>query len=466
MAYMPIPPAPKEPDEAARWQHTRQRRSMLYGAWRSLLEGRVRRAVGTQRAEAWGDVDLSSNVFLQVCSQLSVLYDRPVTVSHDEDPSAAEMLRGILTRAGYEPVMQIVQRDTIGLREMVVRVDAVQREGMAPALTLRRIPPDYVEAWADAATPGQPYKVCETRLVWLGESWHWVREIVEVRDGVGRWVVEDDKGADVTAEVLGEAAGSFPWVAPDGRPVMPYVIFHAAWPHEVWDAWAGEELVEGTLQAAVAWTLAHHALMQASWPQRYAVGLTVPADMPGDSEDVRPRQEVVADPATVIMFQPTEDSNTSTVGQFQPGADPQAMFAAVESYERRVATASGLSASDFVRTSGDPRSGYALGISRAGKREASNRYAPIFQASDVVLMGAVAAAWNGAGGDPLPVDGYAVEYAVLPLSPDEEREHRETVFALLDRGLITRERAAEMLGERAAPETPAAAPPQPGGENE
>ena len=57
----PAPPAPGNPDEARRWEHTRHRRSMMEGRWLALLEARLEAQLGTVRRAAWGQPDISAN---------------------------------------------------------------------------------------------------------------------------------------------------------------------------------------------------------------------------------------------------------------------------------------------------------------------------------------------------------------------------------------------------------------------
>ena len=60
---MPQPPAPSNPDEAARWEHTRHRRALMEGRWQRLLEDRLQMQLGSTRRQAWGIPDISSNPF-------------------------------------------------------------------------------------------------------------------------------------------------------------------------------------------------------------------------------------------------------------------------------------------------------------------------------------------------------------------------------------------------------------------
>ena len=60
------PPAPRSAWDVQRWEHTRLRRRMLTGRWAEDLRARVREELGTERNEAIGKPDLSSNVFAHV----------------------------------------------------------------------------------------------------------------------------------------------------------------------------------------------------------------------------------------------------------------------------------------------------------------------------------------------------------------------------------------------------------------
>lgn len=74
---MPSPPAPANPEEAARWNHTRHRRSLMEGTWQLLLEDRLQQQLGSTRRQAWGVPDLSANPFRVISYELSTLYDAP-----------------------------------------------------------------------------------------------------------------------------------------------------------------------------------------------------------------------------------------------------------------------------------------------------------------------------------------------------------------------------------------------------
>jgi hypothetical protein len=124
------------------------------------------------------------------------------------------------------------------------------------------------------------------------------------------------------------------------------------------------------------------------------------------------------------------------IGSFEPSADPQKLLESIAKYEYRVATASGIS-SEILRQSGDPRSGYALSISRDGQREAQKKFAPIFRENDEVLLEKTACLCNRFLGTNLPEVGYRVQYSQLNLSPEEMKAQREDVIEKLKIGLIS-----------------------------
>ena len=101
------PNAPTQADDA-RWSHTALRRRMLQGTWEQDLEDELYRHLPTDRREAWGPSDLSSNVFEQVNRQLSVLYtERPQVHNIEGD---IEPLQKMVNEAGLYPLMQRMQQ--------------------------------------------------------------------------------------------------------------------------------------------------------------------------------------------------------------------------------------------------------------------------------------------------------------------------------------------------------------------
>ena len=113
-------------------------------------------------------------------------------------------------------------------------------------------------------------------------------------------------------------------------------------------------------------------------------------------------------------------------------------------YERRAAAAFNISA-NMLRSSGDPRSGYALSIDKSGKREAQRSFAPVFRLFDEEFIAKTAAMSNRLLGTNLPEKGYRIKYAPIPLSPSEMDALRKDIMEKMSAGLLSKVDAYIML---------------------
>jgi hypothetical protein len=452
---IPIPPLPNNPAELARWQHTRLRRRMLYGAWREDLVERIEWAIGSVRREAWGVPDLSSNVFRSAFSSLSVLYDRRPTITHD-NAAAGARVAALAAGAGWAPLMQRVQRDTLGMREMLVRVDVSIAANGQPEVNYRPVYPDMVLAESSPERPDVPVEIYELRLrADRGGKPRWTYDYLSIEPGKDPYyrVIAaggDESGEDLSAEYLGVEGGlvgdAYPYRRLDGTVYLPYVLYHAAKTGALFDPFEASELVEGSLNVAVLWTFWGHTVRQASWPQRYAIGVQAPGATIEGSDASTLRESIIPDPATVLLFAPTDESMSPQIGQWEAGADPNTLQEAISHYERRIAAFAGVSAADVMRVAGDPRSGFALAITREAAREAQRRFEPVFRPADEELMQITAAMVNAAtGANDLPEYGYRVQYVSLPPSAEERQGEREHVLGLIGAGLLDRVSAYQQL---------------------
>jgi hypothetical protein len=446
---LPEPPAPLDADEIVRWTHTRLRRRMLYGYWARDLAERLRKTVGSLRAEAWGVPDLSSNVFRASVSQLAVLYNDAPDVRHDLP--AGQPLVEAIRRAGLWSLMQRVQRDTMGLREMFVRVDVVDDE-----LSYRPVFPDLVLARGTAEHPDRPESIREAVLRRTpGGSTIWTYDELDASPTSPVYRVVDARGADVSAMFLTGADGkpapaggfrgdAYPYRRQDGAPVLPYVLYHAQHTGCLFDPYEARELVDGSLTVAVLWTFFTHCVRSASWPQRYVINARLPATaLEGEGENRR--GAIVADPSVVLELESAEEfTGQAIASQWTTSTDPASLQEAIGQYERRVAGYAGISPADIQRVSGDPRSGYALAISREAQREAQRRFEPQFRTGDEQLIGLSAALMNRAGAGSFPEDGYRIAYRAVPQSADERQAAREDVMARISAGLLDKVTAYQL----------------------
>ncbi len=462
MYSAPIPSKPTAPSDSdeRRWQHSALRRRLLTGLWEQDLEDELLRHLPTDRREALGVSDMSSNAFEQVTRQLSVLYHSEPNVSHDEDISALIGREGFVSKAGYFQLMQRVQQMTLGIREMFVRVDVSPHVpgGVArvPGLCYRPVTPDFVIAAASEDAPDIPLYYQELRLRMdpkdpSSSLWTW--DILDIRDennplfGIYEATSTGGVGKDLSVEYMGHEAmrgDAYPYRSKEGIPFLPVVLYHAEKTGSLFNAFDGAQLPYGTLTAGVLFSFFVHCVRDNSWPQKYTVGLMLAGLSQVEGDLLGRRSAISTDPSSILMFQPDPDNQGQPlIGSFTY-ADPQKLLESISSYEYRVATAAGIS-SEVLRQSGDPRSGYALSISREGQRESSIRFAPQFRRGDQEMMSKSAMLCNRFLGTSLPESGYRVKYNSLPLSPEELKSQREDVVQKLSAGLISPVDAMKIL---------------------
>lgn len=455
-----LPPVPASPIDARRWEHTRLRRRLLEGTWERDLVERLELHLGTVRRQAWGVPDLSSNPFRIICRELSALYLAAPDIRHTRSPDRAEELiagGGIIARTGLWATMQRFQALAIGCREYWQRIH-VSEDGR---LTYRPVPPDMTVSFAAEDRPDYPLAVHELRLrhSLTGGPPVWTWDVLDIRNPeypeyrVYLATENGRFGEDVSAGYLGgDYSGyAYPYRRADGRPILPYVLYHAERIGDrLFDAWEGMEVVEGSLNLAVAYSFLLHVLKDASWPQRYAVGVRPQgASLEGGVSGAR--MEIITDPATILQFE-SIDEQQPLIGQFQAGADAAALESTVAAMAMRLAQDAGLSPTDIARLGGSARSGYAIALTNEGKREAQRKYAQSFRASDEELVMKTAILFNRAMGTAFPEGGYSVSYRAIPLSAQELDARRKHALEMLEAGLMSRVEAVRLFDEGLTPD--------------
>jgi hypothetical protein len=344
---------------------------------------------------------------------------------------------------------------TIALREMWMRVDV--EDGR---LIYRPVPPDMTIAESDPSRPTIPTAYAEVRLRHVRGETVWAWDVLDIRDPQNpsytvRLTTDDARfGEDVTEEVLGARfdGAAYPYrrnpVGNEtlGAPILPVVLYHASlYGDRLFDAYNGVELYEGSLSLALYYSYLGHCLRDASFPQRYAIGVRIAGSDMVDGGTRGQRVEVITDPTTILMLDAAMEQQPQ-VGQFQAGADVEKLEATIAAIAHRLATDAGLSPSELQRTSGSAKSGYAISLSQDGKRTAQRRYVMQFSDSDQRLMAVSATLYNRAMGTQFPEGGWSVLYREIPLSPEELSSRREHVLAMQEAGLMTRVEALRYFG--------------------
>ena len=427
----PAPQLPNPTDldaaERARWEHSALRKRLLRGTWEDDLVRYLRREVQDLRRRAWGQPDTTKNTFRSVVRQLSVLYDREPVVSH-EDSDTARRMTELLTSAGAWTKARRHQVNVVGMRESLWRVATVGPSS-APELQLRLVTPDTVLAVPHRDRPDTPVAISEwrERLVDPDDDSSdavWTRDVLDVSDpGAPVYRIEDEDGADLTALYLGQefSGEAYPYRSRDGAPILPYVLTHAEDTGHLWDPYEGAELVEGALVVAVLWTFWRHCVRDASWPQRYASNARPAGGVRHDDERNPGVGSVPTDPGSILLFR-EDGPGSAAVGQWEPGADPSKLGEAIRAFMADTAADWGLNPSDIQRVHADPRSGYAIAISRESIRTNQRRMEPQFRRGDLQLLETVAGVWGSATDEWLPGNGWNIAYPGLPLTADEERQ--------------------------------------------
>lgn len=457
---IPIKPLGMNPEEQDRWNHTALRKRMIIGAWEQDLEDELSRHLPADRREAWGPADLSSNPFEQITRQLSVLYHEVPSVTNlNGDISALVSREGLVTKAGFWQLMQRAQQMVIGLRESAIRIDVNPTiKGMpsiAPGIQYRIVTPDMLYCEAHPDNPDIPVYYQEARLREMEGKPVWVADVIDIRDPLnpvfGMFIIEKDGslGDDVSEIFMGSPTyrgADYPYRDSEGNPFLPVVLYHAEKTGSLWDSYNASQMVYGSLTSAVLYSMWVHLVRDACWSQKYVAGLSVAGLSQIDQNEIARRSSIATDPSSILVFTQDPDAQGQPlVGSFSIPTDPHALLESISKYEMRVGLAAGLSPSELSRTNGDPRSGYALAVSKSGQREAQKKFAPVFRMGDEELLAKTAILANRFLGTNLPEDGYRVSYHSMPLTPDEMRAQREDIVQKMQAGLISPVQAVMMM---------------------
>ena len=444
----PTMPIWQNPNEAIRCEQTALRCRMLKGIWEEDLYDALNRHVSATRQDAWGDPDMSSNIFKETTKTLSALYMKPPVITNplstEDETNGFLGTDGVLAQSGLWARMKRVQFLTIGMRECFIRVDY---DGM---LSHRIVTPDMVSAQSSPCNPEIPICVKELRLRKnpMSGGYEWTLDVLDISNSLfpiykvlrieGNDALENLE--DVSEIYLGgDMSGeNYPYRDSEDDPYLPYVLYHAELTGDLFDAFYNQELVRGSLNASVAYTFYFHVLRDCSYPQRYAFG-AMPAGIVASNGESPQSATIETDPASILIFQSMMEDVAiqPQFGQYQAGGDVESMLSAITTYERRLATLAGINPADVQKMSGDPRSGYAIAISRSSLREAQAEYTPSFRIADNATVEISAKMLNRFEQTSYPEQGYQINYYELPQSPEELKAEREERNDLMDKNLLS-----------------------------
>lgn len=446
-----MPSKPIYPDKITndRSETTARRRRLLEGNWASDLEDFISDSVALDRRAIWGALDTSSNVFKQGCEALAVLYSRKPTVGIERENAEAARLfigpNGALDKSHYFEMMATVQSKTIGLREMLMRIDISDSN----QIMFRPVTPDMVFATAPAGDPMKANYLYELRLrknESTGEMF-WTADCYDLRDKnnpqyrVHHVEADGILGEELTDMFLGGnmSGENYPYRNSVGEPFLPWVFYHAAIDGQLFSPYELSEVVAGSMVASTYYTYLKHLMFDNSFPQRYVASLQLAGLNTMDTNMASQRMSVSTDPSSILCFTADPDSTTQPmIGQFAAGmSDPATMLGAITTYERRLATQMGIDPASVQKVSSDPRSGYSIAMSKESMREAQERFEPVFRVSDIEAIEKAAMISNSILKTNYPESGYVIQYESIELSEMEQKSQRENIIALLDKGLLS-----------------------------
>lgn len=455
--------------ESRRRETAALRLRILGGDWEADLAAYIASHIDPTRAVTWGRPSKAVNLLRSVVGQLSVTYDEPPTISHPDAPDLGPLDDLFHLHPAHED-------NVLAARESLIRVGWAEATHLSPGgLTVRLVTSDTVIIDSAPGAPGVPAVVREMRIRHNPESNKPERfwDVWNVTDAdAPRFTIEaEDGGRDMTSVFAPEMVNAYPFIDAEGRPFLPFILYHARDNGKLWDPYAWDELVSGTLAVALYYTFFNHAVKDASWVQKFGINIELQGAN-ADGENIVNRARIPVDPASLLMFK-TTGGEPGSLGSFPLPADPLKLIEAIQVYQGMVFDALGIAGDDVQ----EAQSGAALKIRNDKVRALAARTEPQFRKGDIELLSKAAKIWNiYSGKAPLPEEGYQIAYHGVPMSHDELTLGLDRDLRLVSEGLlskvdilmrmtpgITREQAAARLAVIAAENAtaPAATVPAP-----
>jgi len=452
---IPTKPSAIDTETQNRWQITSLKVRMLTGNWLGDLEEELKRHFSSERRAVIGIADMSSNVFAGVTKALTSLYTEAPSIQ-SVGPAEELLARdGIIHRAGLWAIMQRVQLFTVGLREMFLHVGL---NSANDGLIFRPVTPDWIYASAPRNSPMDPNFLMELRLrVTEEEEYLWTYDVYDLRDLANPSFkivqAEDDGniGEDISDKFGGSAVGgAYPYRLKNGLPVLPYSIYHAELlGDQLFDAYTGSELCAGSLVSASLHTYLLHLTRDCAFPLRFTLGADISGGSVYDANGAARRVAISADPSSIICFSPDPEMQglgQPIISQFPSNADPEKLMNLITTYERKLAQMQGgINPASVQKVSGDPRSGYAISMSKSDQRDTQRKSIPSMSRGDHNTLQIAAMICNRFLGKNFPEDGYQVQYHSIPLSKEELASQRQDLMEKMEAGLITKIDAIQTL---------------------
>lgn len=425
---------------------------MLDGEWEIDGNEMLANHIGEDRRNAWGVLDMSACPAKQIAGELAVLYTaRPTVTCFEVGADALVGDTGLLRRGGLWTKMKELQRYCWFLRDYFIRVD-VNRA--TKRLQFRLVSPHNVQrASSSGDEPDRPLRIEELRLRERDGKLCWTWDVLDITDPnkpiyqvhlYNPQGSEGEQRVDISPDpperggLGGDFSGErYPYRKQDGTPILPYVMYHARDTGKLWNSWDGVEVMIGSLNAAVYWTMAGHAAKDASGRTVIIAGAEIQGVETKRSKTTgTPIRTITLEPGTALFLEGVGGQQI-IIQEVGPGAQVADLEEFANRYERRIAVMAGINPSDIQRMGGDARSGYAIAISNQGKRTAQAEQVELYRRYDLELLEVSAVLSNRILTAGFPEDAYNIEYAPIPKTPDEQQADREDIQFDLEHGFVS-----------------------------
>ena len=421
-------------------QEIELRERLLEGSWYTDLSRELQRQLGVTRYNIVGIPDVSRNALLDTVSDRAVCYS-PTPLVTGMDP---EMLRlvgdnsgfslqlryasllalvterypDIATQFGFDSgalpmpstlalLLGNVQRYWLACNECGVYISSSDED-----LIMARARPSRMRGIGDPEQPGRPVLLGWQRPRLIDgkprETWDvWdIRNpsapTYNVYDNV-EWSDEGEpQGTDVTSKAVDVTGYPWRWTQDERKdqPYVPVTVYHKGVPERLFDRWSGSELAQGTLTLGVLNSFWVHVCRDVSWPDRNIRGMELSSAKSDDHD--KPRA-VPNDPAVVKEWEDINPDKPGTHWQWEPGADPELLGKAINTYGQMVKDQS--VPVDFTSVGGDP-----LAYAAEQTKSLVEQLYPICREYDAQVLEQLAATLNRMHGKSFPESGYGILY--------------------------------------------------------
>lgn len=422
-------PTPTNDIDSARWEHTRLRRNVLGGTWEMDILWRMKEQYGLNQVANMGRPSLAVNLMANSVDQTAILYDaQPVVSNPGLTGPATTAWADVVDGCHLWNLLQDNCRKVVGLREGFVQVLATPAGVQLEVVTPDEIVVDKTTGDASTITAMRRSR----RFVVVGEKGEPVVkdcwELWDISDPLApvHAVVQAD-GTIITADVYPPAEGAdglvphtYPWVDEMG-PYLPWTLYRARYTSETFDPYYGSELVHGTLDIAIHWTMWGVCLRNNSWPQWWIMDADVPGMSIADASMAAlpsPPDTIELAPNSILRFKSDGNPGVGKVGQLQP-ADARTMADAILTKQNTILNNVGIHPDDLTPTTSS--SGVAIQLKRSAQRRVALSYVPSFRAADERLFSLMARTNNlfYEGAVQLPVEGWRIDYTLPETSSAE-----------------------------------------------